>query len=81
MGKGGASLHDTLPSFDPAFSLRKKSMGYCPIFFPPVLPLSSPFRPGFFYHIEFINLFKSEGGKDKSSIEKRGSFIVNSFYS
>jgi len=61
MGKGGASFHDALPSFDPAFSLRKKSTGYGPIFFPPVLPLSSPSRPGFVYHRKFINLFKNEG--------------------
>jgi hypothetical protein len=27
MGKGGASAEDALPSFDPAFSLRKKSTG------------------------------------------------------
>ncbi|MDI6753402.1 MAG: hypothetical protein QME78_03295, partial [Thermodesulfobacteriota bacterium] len=60
MGKGGASAEDALPSFDPAFSLRKKSTGYGPIFFPPVLPLSSPSRPGFVYHCEFINLFKSD---------------------
>jgi len=60
MGKGGASTADALPSFDPAFSLRKKSTGYGPISFPPMLPLSSPFRPGFVYQREFINLFKSE---------------------
>jgi len=28
------------------------------------LPLSSPSRPGFVYHCEFINLLKSEGGRD-----------------
>jgi len=61
MGKGGASAGDALPSFDPAFSLRKKRTGYGPIFFPPVLPRSSPSRPGFVYHCEFINLFKSTG--------------------
>jgi len=61
MGKGGAPAADALPSFDPAFSLRKKSTGYGLIFFPPALPLSSPSRPGFVYHCELINLLKSEG--------------------
>jgi len=50
-------------SFDPAFSLRKKSTGYVPNMFPPVLLLSSPSRAGFVYHSDFINLFKSEGGQ------------------
>ncbi len=62
MGKGGASAEDALDSFDPAFSLRKKSTGDGLIFFPPVLPLSSPSRPGLIYRCEFINLLKSEGG-------------------
>jgi len=64
MGKGGASTEDALPSFDPAFSLRKKRTGDGPIFFPTVLPLSSPSHPGFVDHWPFINLLKSEGGRD-----------------
>jgi len=60
MGKGEASAEDALPSFDPAFSLRKKSTGYGPTFFQPVLPLSSPSCPGFVYQCELINLFKKE---------------------
>gem|GEM_PF-2055657 len=60
MDKGGAPAADALPSFDPAFSLRKKSTGYGPILFPPALLLSSPSRPGFVYNCELFNLFKSE---------------------
>jgi len=65
MGKGGASAENALPSFDPAFSLGKKRTGDGPIFFPPVLPLSSPSRPGFVYQWQFINLLKSEGRQER----------------
>jgi len=61
MKKGGAFAHDALLSFDPAFSWRKKSTGYFQIYFPPVLPLSSPSLPGFADHCELLNLFKSDG--------------------
>jgi len=76
MGKGGASAEDALPFFDPAFSLRKKSTGYVSIFFPPVLPLSSPSRPGFVYYWEFINLFKSEGGPGRKAPCFRKNLLV-----
>jgi len=72
MDMGGASLHDALPSFDPAFSLRKKSTGYCPIFFPPVLPLSSPSRPGFAYHFEFMYQFRILKKWHNASVWVRG---------
>jgi len=64
MGKGGVPAEESLPSFDPAFSLQEKNTGYVPIFFPPVLLLSPPSRPGFAYRHGLLNLFKSEGGQD-----------------
>ena len=75
MGKGGASAEDALPSFDFAFSLRKKRTGYASIFFPPVLPLSSPSRPGFVDHWQFINLLKSEEGQVKSGRASVDKFL------